>query len=358
MLSINNNNCDYTERERHVIELYDQGKSTRDIAKELRMSLRDISSILRKNQVSHGLPFPIIDNNNNNKSPNQKSTQAYKLYSEGKKPVEVAIQLGLPERQATKYCREYWELEGLYELTFLYEERKHHLPSFIRLHNIMQRQGIDDENDIANVLKYTKELPNLQQYCQSLQKQVQDLKYQNQKLERDLQVRKKQMLDLTEVEIMHRRNVDTLQNDVDRLLNEWRQLQQFVSRFKNSDKRYLQIKDAAEEQVNRLLREEESLLDLALKAVIEALRMNPDKYKIIYDNKYESDGYAANSSSNTIVPISSSRSTYFTSTKPHQNYYYNKYHEGLVELAKGFFKGLLSQLVDKTMVAAVKADVK
>ena len=113
-----------------------------------------------------------------------------------------------------------------------------------------------------------------------------------------------------------------------------------------------------EEIVNRLLIDEEPFLHLALKSIIEALRMNPDKDKIIYDNKYESDGYAANSSSNTIVPISSSRSTYFTSTKPHQNYYYNKYHEGILELAKGFLKLLLNQLVDKTMVTAVKADVK
>ena len=51
MLSTKNNDYDYTERERQVIELYDQGKSTRDIAKELRMSLRDISIILRKYQV-------------------------------------------------------------------------------------------------------------------------------------------------------------------------------------------------------------------------------------------------------------------------------------------------------------------
>jgi hypothetical protein len=47
-----------------------------------------------------------------------------------------------------------------------------------------------------------------------------------------------------------------------------------------------------------------------------------------------------------------------TSTKPYQNYYYNKYHEGLLELAKGFLKLLLNQLLDKTMVTAVKADVK
>ena len=53
MLSTNINN--YNDRERKVLELYDDGKSTRDIAKELRMSLRDISTILRKNQLSHGI---------------------------------------------------------------------------------------------------------------------------------------------------------------------------------------------------------------------------------------------------------------------------------------------------------------
>ena len=37
-----------------------------------------------------------------------------------------------------------------------------------------------------------------------------------------------------------------------------------------------------------------------------------------------------------------------------QNRYYNQYDEGLLELAKGFLKILLNQLVDKTMVAAVK----
>jgi DNA-binding NarL/FixJ family response regulator len=40
MLNTNINN--YNDRERKVLELYDDGKNTRDIAKELRMSLRDI----------------------------------------------------------------------------------------------------------------------------------------------------------------------------------------------------------------------------------------------------------------------------------------------------------------------------
>jgi hypothetical protein len=55
MLSTNNNDYDHLGREGRVIELYRQCKSTRDIAKELRMSLRDISIILKKHGVNHGL---------------------------------------------------------------------------------------------------------------------------------------------------------------------------------------------------------------------------------------------------------------------------------------------------------------
>jgi DNA-binding NarL/FixJ family response regulator len=70
MLSTNINDYDYTERERIVLDLYNRGKTTRDIAKDLRMSLRDISSILRKNHVSHGVVIMgdgSSNNNNNNK---------------------------------------------------------------------------------------------------------------------------------------------------------------------------------------------------------------------------------------------------------------------------------------------------
>src|SRR5437764_5021301 len=103
MLSTNNNDYHYKEREKNVLELYKNGKNTRDIAKQLRMSLRDISIILRNSQLSHGIAMT-KDNensNNNNKSPNQKATQAYKLFSEGKKLSDVAIELGLREKEAS-----------------------------------------------------------------------------------------------------------------------------------------------------------------------------------------------------------------------------------------------------------------
>ena len=126
---------------------------------------------------------------------------------------------------------------------------------------------------------------------------------------------------------MHQHNVDTLQDNIEHLLNERSQLQQFVSRFKNIDRRYIQIKRIAEEVVDRLLAERKSLLTSALVAVVEALRMNPDRYAVIYNSKYDNnnDNVYDNCMGTGAGAISSSH----FSTKVHQNYYYNEYHEGV-----------------------------
>jgi len=58
---------------------------------------------------------------------------------------------------------------------------------------------------------------------------------------------------------------------------------------KNSDNRYLQIRSIAEEVVNRLLAEHKSLLPLAHVAIVEALRINPDRYAVIYNIKYDNN---------------------------------------------------------------------
>jgi chorismate mutase len=217
----------------------------------------------------------------------------------------------------------------------------------------MERQGMDDEKDIANVIKYAKELPNLQQYWENIQANNHNLRCQNQELERDLQARKRNIVELTEVENMHHQNVDTLQNDIDSLFNERSELQQFVSRFKNSNEKYLKIKSIAEEVVDRLLKERE--LTSALIAVVEALRMNPDRYAVIYNSKYDDNdnGNIIESSmgmGTTAAAISPSRH----STKLNQNYYYNEYREGILEIANSLLKILTKQVVDKTMVAAVQ----
>jgi transposase len=98
------------ERERLVIDLYyNQGKTYREISKEARISPRDIGVILNK-AVEEKTEAKGQQDNNTDTEKNQEqhlslSTQAYKLFSERKTPLEVSIALNLRESEATKFCR-------------------------------------------------------------------------------------------------------------------------------------------------------------------------------------------------------------------------------------------------------------
>jgi hypothetical protein len=45
--------------------------------------------------------------------PKSKESQAFKLFSEGKTPVEVVVALDLPADQVQAIYREFWELKGM-----------------------------------------------------------------------------------------------------------------------------------------------------------------------------------------------------------------------------------------------------
>jgi DNA-binding transcriptional regulator LsrR (DeoR family) len=89
------------ERERFVIELYyNQGKTYREISKEARISPRDIGVILNKavEEKTEGIKQQHDTKNQNQEQQQQHlslSAQAYKLFSERKTPLEVAIELNL-----------------------------------------------------------------------------------------------------------------------------------------------------------------------------------------------------------------------------------------------------------------------
>jgi transposase len=98
------------QRERLVLDLYyNQGKTYREISKEARISPRDIGVILNK-AVEEKTEAKGQQDNNTDTEKNQEqhlslSTQAYKLFSERKTPLEVSIALNLRESEATKFCR-------------------------------------------------------------------------------------------------------------------------------------------------------------------------------------------------------------------------------------------------------------
>ena len=98
------------EREERVLELhFNQNKNYRQIAKELKMSVRDIGEIVnRAKQEKERQEHKSL------------AVQAYDKFFKGKTPLQVAIDLNIGQAQTTQYYSEYLKLAGLEDIINIY----------------------------------------------------------------------------------------------------------------------------------------------------------------------------------------------------------------------------------------------
>jgi len=163
-------NMTRVQKVQYVIELYKQDKTVREIAQRVHMSPRDIGVITNKVKAEiegeSGKLEGKVDYDNKSKS---KTTQAIKLFSEGKNLVEVVIALDLPPEEARIMYREFLGLKNMHKLVEVYDEIENYLPSFLELFRIVESRGMN-KNDIINVLTLinTGQLPYLQKKVANL----------------------------------------------------------------------------------------------------------------------------------------------------------------------------------------------
>jgi len=111
------------EREDHVLELhFNQNKSYRQIAKEMKMSLRDIGEIVnRAKQEKERQEHKSL------------SVQAYDKFSKGKTPLQVSVILNIGATEVTHYYTQYLSLVQLDDITKIYLEFKGDVSYFVSL---------------------------------------------------------------------------------------------------------------------------------------------------------------------------------------------------------------------------------
>jgi chromosome segregation ATPase len=82
------------------------------------------------------------------------------------------------------------------------------------------------------------------------------------------------------------------------LNNEISRLEAIISRFKNNKEKYLKIQQTVENKVRSVLTDGKVLLQFALASVIEAIRINPDKYNnLLFSDTSSSTAMPAQQSS-------------------------------------------------------------
>jgi DNA-binding CsgD family transcriptional regulator len=172
------------EKEEIVIQLYKENKSFREIATLMHMSFRDISAITKKVELQaaqeRGYAAKDIE-------PKSRESQALKMFSEGRSPVEVAIRLDLAVDRVRAIYREYWELTGRFELAQIYDEARSDLGGLLGLYKIVKDLEMQ-EQDIKKVFELAKynQLEILQWKVQYLTEEVNMLEFQKAKATSDI----------------------------------------------------------------------------------------------------------------------------------------------------------------------------
>jgi hypothetical protein len=139
------------EKEQLVIELHSQGRTIRQIASAAHLSFTDIGAIIRKIDGRDNDDGVEVNKDIKNKS---KDTQALFLFSTGKKPIEVAVELDLSASEVQNILEEYWALNDLHELALAYNEIRAYLPSFLKLFHYLKEHRMLDEKHISKLIRY------------------------------------------------------------------------------------------------------------------------------------------------------------------------------------------------------------
>jgi hypothetical protein len=164
------------DKEQLVIELRNQGKNIRQIAPAAHLSFSDIGSIIRKidgRDNDDGVEAKIDIKNKS------RETKALWLFSNGKKPIEVAVELDLTASEVHEMQEEFLALNGLYDLAFAYNEVKACLPSFLKLFHCLKERRMLDEKYIFKLLRYANyDLSDLSNRVQCLSDEIINLEGQ------------------------------------------------------------------------------------------------------------------------------------------------------------------------------------
>ena len=161
-----------------VIRLYEEGKTTREIAKTVKISLRDIGIILREYNKE---PEP--------KPEKSDHARAFQFFSKGKNLIQVSIALDLPFDVISQYFIEYLELKGMTDFVNVLKNYPSFIRFFVQIADKMKYEGLFKED--INVLVASLVSPiSIRHRKEQLQHEINCLELKKRSLEYEIDVDK------------------------------------------------------------------------------------------------------------------------------------------------------------------------
>ena len=136
-----------------IIDLYyNQGKTYYEIVKEVKVSPNYVSAVLKKHEEEENAAAVSKIKHEEQEAKTSKEVTSFKLFSEGKNTIEVAIDLKLSEEEVTQFYKGFLKLKGLDKFGIIYEKYIHHNPRLLKLFRQAEKESVD----IGQLVKLAK----------------------------------------------------------------------------------------------------------------------------------------------------------------------------------------------------------
>jgi hypothetical protein len=273
------------EEKRRIIDLYfNQGKTIREVCRIMGKSSHDITPVTKEHRIrlaqnyalANGERSVVVQQEQDRVIPNVK---AYKLFDEGKSPLEVAAELNLPGPQVQQHYGEYWNLRGMHGLVTIYPEIQDSMGYYLKLFRLGKEKGVTPEQ-IMNLIRMADSIHKLQDKLHRLQGEVVDISTRKSEEQEELN-------DLHNEIINTKEKLDSVKNTFNIKYEELKiacsqiqKLRNYVEQFIEGQD-YQELESVVRNEVEKILLDNRELLQNALFSVLLALRNHPNRYYII-----------------------------------------------------------------------------
>ena len=262
------------EREECVLDLhFNQNKNYRKIAKEMKMSLRDIGEIVNKakeekERQEHKSLF----------------VQAYELFSKGNTTLKVAIKLNLGQAQVAQYYMEYLKLRELDDIINPYLEFKDDISYFVNLCNAAKEAKMIVPQVVKLLKLANNDIQSINRKCQDLKLEESSLNARNLDAARTFEQLSSDISEESQILNQYRSSCKEERLELAKLRLQKEKLESVIRQFNYNNESLQRIKELIKQIIEQRLMNHRHVLLLALQSIIDSCRRDPVKINILYYN--------------------------------------------------------------------------
>jgi hypothetical protein len=197
----------------------------------------------------------------------------------------VAITLGIDAEKAIQYHQQYFMLLGCTEFTKVYPHIKDNPWPYVNLVKLVQGSGMSDE-DVVESLNIAKgHLPHIRLEYDRLKAELKLLEDEKKNSAKEHQQLCNEISQMKIILDQLQLNIRESKDENSRVELQKIKLQNFVKNFQDKNLEYNKAKQAIKGQLEYVLADRRRLIKMAVQAVIEILRADPQKFHSFYYNQ-------------------------------------------------------------------------